>query len=125
MSFELRGASDLRGHCVCHRRNGGRRLGRSADESAIQHQRGGRIREPGGCVLARQLHERGRIRSSSLHGGADRDVEFGGTGNDEFFGAKNNHGLLSAPVTTPDGTATTFGIQDYNAHAGDHDRIWS
>jgi Ca2+-binding RTX toxin-like protein len=60
-----------------------------------------------------------------LRGGAGKDVLFGGNGNDQFYGADKDSGALSSPVTTPDGTATNFGIQDAHHVPGDQDRIWS
>lgn len=63
----------------------------------------------------------GQSGNDSINGGAGKDVAFGGSGNDEFWGVANNTGGLSAPVTTPDGTAYTYGIQD--ASSGDY--IWS
>jgi Ca2+-binding RTX toxin-like protein len=63
--------------------------------------------------------------NDQLHGGDGKDVMFGGNGNDQFWGGSHDTGMLSAPVTTPDGTATSYGIQDAHNVPGDQDKIWS
>jgi len=57
-----------------------------------------------------------------LRGGAGKDVAFGGNGNDQFYGLAQDTGSLSAPISTPYGTAYFYGIQDFDSN---QDRIWS
>lgn len=62
--------------------------------------------------------------NDKLHGGTGKDVMWGGYGNDQFWFGPADAGALSAPVTTPSGTATNYGIQDVHHTAGDMDRVW-
>lgn len=57
-----------------------------------------------------------------LRGGAGKDVAFGGNGNDNFYGLAKDTGSLSAPISTPYGTAYFYGVQDFTSG---QDRIWN